>query len=185
MGATIAWIELTACWLVWAYPFVFRAPHFQKRESVALAGATRLGILLEAAAIGLAFIRAPGSPRSHPAALVAALVFGIIGATLAWTAVDHLGKQFRVHAGLYVDHELVRTGPYAIIRHPIYGSLLGMLLAVILLLTPWNRALLSLALFVIGTEIRVRTEDRLLASRFGTEFAEYRKRVPAYIPFVR
>lgn len=185
MGVTVAWLELSACWVLWAYPFIFRAPHVQRRESVTVIGPTRLGLLLEAAAIGLAFIRAPGTPRTHPAALLAALVFGIIGATLAWTAVDHLGKQFRVHAGLYIDHELVRTGPYAVIRHPIYGSLLAMLLAVIVLLTPWKRALLSLALFVIGTEIRVRTEDRLLASRFGTEFAEYRKRVAAYIPLVR
>ena len=185
MRATIGWIELTACWVLWAYPFIFRAPHVQRRESVTVIGPTRLGLLLEAAAIAVAFIRTPGSPRTHPAALLAALVFGIIGVTLAWTAVDHLGKQFRVHAGLYIDHELVRTGPYAVIRHPIYGSLLAMLLAVIVLLTPWKRALLSLALFAVGTEIRVRTEDRLLASRFGTEFAEYRKRVAAYIPFVR
>src|SRR5581483_2087312 len=170
---------------LWAYPFLFRAPHVQRRESVTVIGATRLGLLLEAAAIGLAFFRAPGTPRTHPAALLAALVFGMIGATLAWTAVDHLGKQFRVHAGLYADHELVRSGPYAIVRHPIYASLLAMLLAVIVLRTPWGRALVALALFVMGTEIRVRTEDRLLASRFGAEFAEYQKRVPAYIPFVR
>ena len=43
----------------------------------------------------------------------------------------------------------------------------------------------ALALFVAGTEIRVHTEDGLLASRFGERFFEYRKRVQAYIPFVR
>jgi protein-S-isoprenylcysteine O-methyltransferase Ste14 len=36
-----------------------------------------------------------------------------------------------------------------------------------------------------GTEIRVRSEDRLLASRFGEEFQAYRKTVKAYIPFIR
>jgi protein-S-isoprenylcysteine O-methyltransferase Ste14 len=185
MHVAMAWIELTACWTVWAYPFVFRAPHFQKRESITAPGATRLGILLEAAAVGLAFLGAPGTPRTHPAAILAALVFGTIGATLSWTAVAHLGKQFRINAGLYVDHELVRTGPYALVRHPIYASLLAMLLAVIVLRTPWVRAAFSLGLFILGTEIRVRTEDRLLASRFGADFAEYRKRVPAYVPFVR
>jgi protein-S-isoprenylcysteine O-methyltransferase Ste14 len=45
--------------------------------------------------------------------------------------------------------------------------------------------LISLALFIGGTEIRVHTEDGLLASRFGTRFLEYKKRVPAYLPFVR
>jgi protein-S-isoprenylcysteine O-methyltransferase Ste14 len=44
---------------------------------------------------------------------------------------------------------------------------------------------LALALFLAGTEIRVRVEDRLLASRFGEEFAEYRKTTRAYVPGVR
>jgi len=42
-----------------------------------------------------------------------------------------------------------------------------------------------LALFISGTEIRVRCEDGLLGSRFGAEFEAYREAVPAYIPFVR
>jgi protein-S-isoprenylcysteine O-methyltransferase Ste14 len=53
------------------------------------------------------------------------------------------------------------------------------------MLTPWRWAAVSLVLFVVGTEIRVRAEDKLLASRFGPEFAEYRRKVPAYVPFVR
>jgi protein-S-isoprenylcysteine O-methyltransferase Ste14 len=79
----------------------------------------------------------------------------------------------------------VRSGPYGIVRHPIYSSLLAILLSTILLLTPWRWAAVSLVLFVVGTEIRVRAEDKLLASRFGPKFAEYRRKVPAYVPFVR
>jgi protein-S-isoprenylcysteine O-methyltransferase Ste14 len=104
---------------------------------------------------------------------------------MGWTAVTHLGRQFRVQAGLYHDHALVRSGPYRIVRHPIYASLLGMLLCTILLMTDWRWAIVSLALYVAGTEIRVRTEDGLLASRFGDEFRTYQRSVPAYIPFVR
>ena len=104
---------------------------------------------------------------------------------LAWGAVRHLGRQFRVQAGLYRDHELVRTGPYAVVRHPIYASLLAILLGTLLVLTPWPWIPISLALFLVGTEIRVRAEDGLLASRFGEEFRRYRTRVPAYLPFVR
>jgi protein-S-isoprenylcysteine O-methyltransferase Ste14 len=43
----------------------------------------------------------------------------------------------------------------------------------------------ALALYIAGTEIRVYTEDGLLASRFGERFLEYKRRVPAYLPFVR
>jgi protein-S-isoprenylcysteine O-methyltransferase Ste14 len=63
--------------------------------------------------------------------------------------------------------------------------LLAMLACSLLILTPWQWAVPSLLLFVAGTEIRVRTEDGLLASRFGERFFAYRKRVRAYVPFVR
>ena len=62
----------------------------------------------------------------------------------------HLGRQFRVRAGLYVDHQLVRTGPYSVVRHPIYSSVLAMLLGTALLFTTWPWALAALALFVVG-----------------------------------
>ena len=81
------------------------------------------------------------------------------------------------------DHELITSGPYRFVRHPIYTSMLGVLLGTGSLVTPWWLFLPSLLLFIIGTEIRVRIEDHLLASQFGERFAEYQKRVPAYIPF--
>jgi protein-S-isoprenylcysteine O-methyltransferase Ste14 len=179
-------IALGVCWLAWAWPFAFRAPHYQKRASITAMGPTVAGLLLEvlAVAIALAFRLPPGQPPG-PVRVLASMVAGAISAALSWTSVKHLGKQFRVNAGLYEDHELVRAGPYGIVRHPIYSSVLAILLSTILLLTPWRWAAVSLVLFVVGTEIRVRTEDHLLASRFGREFAEYRRKVPAYVPFVR
>jgi protein-S-isoprenylcysteine O-methyltransferase Ste14 len=178
-------ILMAAAWAFWLYPFVFRAPHGQKREHVTLAAPTRLGLLLECTAIAIAFLTRDPEPRVQPLYIVAAAVLFVIANVLGWTSVAHLGKQFRVHAGLYVDHELVRTGPYGVVRHPIYASFLGMLLFTIVLLTPWHWAAVALVFYVAGTEIRVRTEDRLLAGRFGDEFERYRKAVPAYLPFVR
>jgi protein-S-isoprenylcysteine O-methyltransferase Ste14 len=178
------WTGLALFWFAWFYPFAFRAPHNQKRQSITVVGPTRIGLLLECTAIVLAFaFRLPSAPS--PWRLIPATILGPMAAVLSWTSVQHLGKQFRVHAGLYADHELVTTGPYAIVRHPIYTSLLAILSCTLLLLTPWEWAPISLAIFILGTEIRVRTEDRLLASRFGMAFETYRKRVPAYIPFVR
>jgi protein-S-isoprenylcysteine O-methyltransferase Ste14 len=104
---------------------------------------------------------------------------------LSWSSVRHLGRQFRIQAGLYEDHRLIRTGPYRLVRHPIFASLLSALLCTLLLLTPWQWCIVSLALFLLGTEIRIRTEERLLASRFPEEFLEYRRHVPAYLPFLR
>jgi protein-S-isoprenylcysteine O-methyltransferase Ste14 len=182
----IGWTALIVFWCAWAYPFIFNAPHIQRRPSITLIGPTRAGLLLECLGIFVAFAcRLPPGDSPGIARFVAATVFGIIAAVLSWSAVKHLGRQFRVNAGLYEDHELVRTGPYAIVRHPIYSSLLAILLSTLCLLTPWQWVLISLALFVAGTEIRVHAEDGLLSSRFGTAFAAYQKRVRAYVPFVR
>jgi protein-S-isoprenylcysteine O-methyltransferase Ste14 len=184
----LALIVLMTCWCAWAYPFIFRAPHHQKRPSITLIAPTLAGLLLECLAIFIAFVSgfrlAPGEP---PGALrlAASVLFGATAGTLSWTSVTHLGRQFRVNAGLYEDHQLVRTGPYAIVRHPIYSSLFAILLCTICMLTPWVWAILSVALFVAGTEIRVHAEDGLLSSRFGEEFARYKSKVPAYVPFLR
>src|ERR1700716_3081605 len=124
----IAWIALMAGWGAWLYPFVFRAPHNQKRPSITLAAPTRAGLLLECIAIFLAFAcRLPADSTPGMARIAGSVILGVLSAVLSWTSVKHLGRQFRVNAGLYEDHQLVRTGPYAVVRHPIYSSLLAIL----------------------------------------------------------
>jgi protein-S-isoprenylcysteine O-methyltransferase Ste14 len=182
----ITWAALMVCWFAWFYPFLFRAPHNQKRPSITLAGPTRVGLLLEGIAIFIAFAcRIPQTELPGTGRLVGCLVLGVIAPALSWSAVRHLGRQFRVNAGLYEDHELVRSGAYAIVRHPIYASLFAILGATLCLFTQIGWAALSIALFIAGTEIRVRAEDGLLRERFGPAFEDYRRSVKAYIPFIR
>jgi protein-S-isoprenylcysteine O-methyltransferase Ste14 len=181
-----AWIAISALWVAWLYPFLFRAPHNQKRPSITLARPTRIGLLLEVAAIFVAILcRTPAGAPLPLWRIAGMLILALPAVAMAWSAVRHLGRQFRVNAGLYEDHQLVRTGAYAIVRHPIYASLFAMLGGTLCFVARWECALFSIALFVAGTEIRVRTEDRLLESRFGAQFHEYRARVAAYVPFVR
>jgi protein-S-isoprenylcysteine O-methyltransferase Ste14 len=96
-----------------------------------------------------------------------------------------LGKQWRVDAGLNAEHELVMCGPYRIVRHPIYTSVLCVLWGTGFILLPVPLILLATIPALIGTEIRVRIEDGLLASRFGKQFDQYKRSVSAYFPFVR
>jgi len=181
----IGWIVLLVSWIAWGYPFIFRAPHNQKRPSITAIGPTRVGLLLECLGIFIAFASSLRNDVPADWRILASMLCGPVAGLLSWGAVRHLGRQFRVHAGLYEDHELVTTGPYAIVRHPIYSSLLAILVSTLLLTTPWQWAIISLVLFIAGTEIRVYTEDRLLASRFGERFFDYRKRVWAYVPYLR
>jgi protein-S-isoprenylcysteine O-methyltransferase Ste14 len=183
----ISWSLVAVAWFSWLYPLLFRAPHKQDRPSVTLAGATRAGLLLQGLGIVLAFVfRMPLETQPGVARVALAIVVWIVSAAMSWTSVTHLGRQFRISAGLYDDHQLVSTGPYRFVRHPIYTSMLGMLIcSILLLMTEWEWTAVSLAFYIAGTEIRVRAEDGLLRSRFGDNFETYRKAVPGYLPFVR
>ena len=71
------------------------------------------------------------------------------------------------------------------LRHPIYASLLGMLMGTGMVVSWWPILILAVVIFLVGTEIRVRAEDQLLSSRFGEVFEQYQASVSAYIPFIR
>jgi len=104
---------------------------------------------------------------------------------LAWAATRHLDKQWRFEAALSEDHELITTGPYRWVRHPIYTSMFGMLLQTGLVKAWWPFLVAGVVFYVIGTEIRVRAEEKLLATRFGETHAQYRATTSGYLPFVR
>ena len=123
--------------------------------------------------------------RSSPWRWIAAAPFLVAGPLLSWTSARALGRQWRFDAGLNADHQLVQEGAYRVVRHPIYASMFALLIGTGLLVTRPAFLAAAIVFFVIGTEIRVRVEDALLASRFGAEFETYRRHVPAYIPFVR
>ncbi len=113
-----------------------------------------------------------------------ALALFAIACAVSWTAAFALGRQLRIDAAVSGDHLLIRSGPYRWVRHPIYGSMAAVLAGTGILIAPWYLIAMALTLFVLGTAIRVRVEDSLLESRFGEEFRDYRRTVPAFLPFV-
>jgi protein-S-isoprenylcysteine O-methyltransferase Ste14 len=176
-----AYVILGVGWLLWLTPFLRARQSGKPAKQVDRRA--RWGILLVGISYGLLWQSRfwERSPRPWQTAL--SILFFALASLLSWTGARALGRQWRIDAGLSDDHELITSGPYRFVRHPIYTSMLGVLLGTGSLITPWWLLLPSLLLFVIGTEIRVRVEDHLLASSFGDRFVEYRQRVPAYIPF--
>ena len=177
---------LVLCWVAWSLVFLNPGKHAPARKEVVRAPASRWGIFLEGVGFALVclYIRPQGFEKSVPS-LIVSMLLGPPSVGLAWAATRHLGKHWRYEAALNEDHELVQTGPYRWVRHPIYASMLGMLLATGAAWTWWPVLIAALIVFLAGTEIRVRSEDRLLAARFQAAFVAYRSRVPAYIPFIR
>lgn len=111
--------------------------------------------------------------------------FLTLAGLLSWNAARALGDQWRFDAGLNADHRLVRQGAYRVVRHPIDTSMFCTLPGMGFL-TAWLPMLvLATVIFVVGTEIRVRIVDQLVADRFGDEWVGYRQQVGAYIPFLR
>jgi protein-S-isoprenylcysteine O-methyltransferase Ste14 len=81
-------------------------------------------------------------------------------------------------------HELRTDGPYGLVRHPIYSGLLGLIIGG-MLACGFGLWIAVLAVAVPWLLRRVRTEDGLMASRFGASYDAYRARVPALIPWTR
>lgn len=144
----------------------------------------RWGIVLEA--IGFAIVWQKRLWIAQPGVARIAIGSGALalGVLLSWTGALALGRQWRFDAGLNRDHQLVQSGAYRVVRHPIYTSMLCMLVGTGLLVARLALLAIAIAFFIAGTEIRVRIEDRLLAGRFGAAFDDYRRRVHAYLPLV-
>jgi protein-S-isoprenylcysteine O-methyltransferase Ste14 len=181
-----AYVVLGVCWVTWSLAFVKPQKSAAGHKKVVRAPSSRWGIFLVMVGFACvwAFVQPEGFRKTAPS-LIASIILGPPAVVIAWMATRHLDKHWRFEAALSEDHELIRTGPYRWLRHPIYTSLLGMLLATGLAKTWWPLLIAGVGFYVIGTEIRVRAEDGLLASRFGEEFNRYKRTTPAYLPFIR
>lgn len=111
-------------------------------------------------------------------------ICGVIAIMLGIAAVWTLGRQWSVAGRILPDHALIRHGPYALLRHPIYTAMALMLLATGIAMSSWLGMAAGVSLFVLGTMIRVHFEERLLRQRFGVAFEEYAAAVPAFLPRV-
>lgn len=93
-----------------------------------------------------------------------------------------LGKNWSLVARTRSDHELVRNGPYALVRHPIYLGMFLFLLALALASGHWLQLLIAVPIFLAGTAIQIRSEDDLFQKTFGATFEDYRRSTPALVP---
>ena len=177
------YVIIAAGLLVWSIPFF--AAGRNKEAARQLDRRARWGILIEAVAYSIVWQATFWERPLPPWRAALSILFFVLACVLSWTARRALGRQWRIDAGLSADHELVTWGPYGLVRHPIYTSMLCLLWGTGFILAPWSLLLVATAVFILGTEIRVRAEDGLLASRFGEKFQEYRRSVGAYIPFVK
>jgi isoprenylcysteine carboxyl methyltransferase (ICMT) family protein YpbQ len=183
-------VLVAAGWTVFFAFFVFKkkpaAQHETKREPL-----SRVGILLQMVGFFLVWIIQRPAPRSEASlgALEIALdvlapIVSIASIWMGLSAVRTLGRQWSYTARLVTDHKLVTEGPYRLVRHPIYTGMLGKLVATNFAFGHPIGLPIAGTIFVIGTIVRVRSEEKLLREAFGSEFEDYARRVPSFVPFL-
>lgn len=94
-----------------------------------------------------------------------------------------LGRNWSAEIELKEGHRLIRGGPYALARHPIYTGVLGGFLGAAIAVGE-VRGLLAFALAFAAFLVKSRREEALMVSRFGAEYEAFRREVKALIPYV-
>ena len=110
--------------------------------------------------------------------------FTALGIAFAIWARLHIGQNWSSTPTVKVGHELIRTGPYAWVRHPIYSGLLiaacGTAIAQARL-----RGILAIAFVWIGFTIKSRIEESMMAKTFGEAYESYSQSTGALLPKFR
>ncbi|HYX70777.1 MAG TPA: isoprenylcysteine carboxylmethyltransferase family protein [Terriglobales bacterium] len=147
----------------------------------------RLHLLLVNAALLLLVLSVPGLTwrflPANPLLVADGLMTQASFILFAVWARRHLGANWSGEVRIAAGHQLVRSGPYRFLRHPIYTAVLGMYCGTALV-SGEIHALLALALVTLAYWRKIRLEERALAEAFGAEHEAYRRHTWALIPGV-
>ena len=120
--------------------------------------------------------------RVTSALVAAGLLLVVAGAVFnVWGRV-RLGSHWANQIKIYEGHRLVTDGPYSVVRHPLYASLVWIFIGGSMIYTNPLSLALTLGVFVPMMYIRAKKEDALLLANFNREFEEYRGRTGMLFP---
>jgi len=173
--------------LLWAGAFAAGTHFYQPARHRQRPGRTRLVFSLATLVVPLlAIYERTHGPAGSRSALWAAVGLGLflLGAALGVAAWRALGRWYAPDPDVRPGQQLITSGPYRLVRHPMYTALLLALPALPLLLRSlWGLAL-SLVLIVPALRLRIREEEAMLLTEFGDEYRSYMARTWRLVPFV-
>jgi protein-S-isoprenylcysteine O-methyltransferase Ste14 len=111
------------------------------------------------------------------------LVITSAGLLFSVQARRHLGENWSQSVTLKEDHELITSGPYALVRHPIYTGLLAGFLGSAIARGEW-RGLIACGLVFLALWRKLRLEEKWLREQFGKPYEAYCQRVAALVPHI-
>ena len=179
-------LMLWAAWFLgWLLASVWTAKTLAKGS---LGDRLLYGVFMSAGSLLLIFRPwALGPQLLHPLWLTPAwlgwtgVALACLGFGVTWWARVHLGRLWSSAVTLKAGHAVIRTGPYAFTRHPIYSGLLLALVSTAVV-RGTAAAALGLALTIIGIVLKLRLEERLLTAHLGDAYRDYKEQVSALLP---
>ena len=177
-------------WLAWLGYWAFAARAVKQTERIEDARSRlshRLPLLAGAVIMTIPNLLGPqleaAFVASTPAWLGLAIALVVLGLGFSVAARVWLGRNWSSMVTVKQEHELIRSGPYALVRHPIYTGLLLALAGSALMLGNW-RALVGVVLIGGALVRKLTIEERFMAEQFGEAYTRYRAQVAMLVPFI-
>ena len=188
MGNLVSWHTVTTLWMAWLIYWAISSQnvrHAHTVEPLPWRISTPVIMALAAMLVFSPFFRVgPLARRFVPENRWIAgigIILVIAGLAISVWARRHLGQFWSSRVTLKVDHQLIQSGPYARVRHPIYSGLLLALIGTALFVGEW-RAVAGVALVFAAHWNKARREEALLTREFGATYDQYRGRTGALVP---
>ena len=188
MNALISWNTVGALWLIFCFYWVIGALRVKRTQQMEPAGRRCGTIAALAVAAFLIFERRVNlgvlDRRFIPdneAIKGISIVVVAIGVAIAIWARRHIGQFWSSRVALKEDHQLIQSGPYAHVRHPIYSGMLLAMIGTALFMGEW-RGIVGVLLVFVAHWQKARREEKLLAGQFGAVYEEYCGRTGSLIP---
>jgi len=182
-SASLLWLVLALVWIVNALRTKRTVRSQSSGAQMLYTAILVLGVLMIfAKQSGFPWLDRQLFPVSVPVVLAGFLVV-LMGVAFSIWARLILGSNWSNRVAVKENHTLVRTGPYRIVRHPIYsGILVGMLGSAVQ--RGGIRCFAGVLICGLSFWLKTRAEERFMVQSFGEEYLQYRHRVKALAPFI-
>ena len=186
---TVSNLAICACWLIYIVYWVGSArgakPVAERQSWLSFLvhrGPILLGGILLLYPKPPYPLRLALTPHTDLAEAIGAVVC-VLGLAVAVWSRRTLAGNWSATVTFKQGHELVQTGPYRFVRHPIYTGILLMILGSITTVGQLH-CWLGFLILAIGFWIKLKQEESLLLRHFPDEYPAYRNRVKALVPFL-
>jgi protein-S-isoprenylcysteine O-methyltransferase Ste14 len=177
-----AWITVALVWLAGAFSTKRTVRAQPARSRLVYVTLTLLAFLLFTKNFRFGPLAWRFVPMSAAAAYTG-LVLTIAGIAFTIWARFYLGSNWSGRPTIKQDHTLIRSGPYALVRHPIYTGFVVAMLGTAIAMGE-IRGLVGTVLVLIGLKIKSLKEEMFMTEQFGADYLNYKQQVKGLIPFV-